>query len=87
MLAAVDRIEHHKDNTNTTGGLRVARMEVFERNEERPDVHRIIVLITDGVPTAEVDLLQGEVNRIRDTMDIRILGLGVTEKVSIRLSI
>ena len=87
MLAAVDSIEHHKEKTNTTGGLRVARMEVFERNEQRPDVHRIIVLITDGEPTEDVHLLRGEVDRIRDTMDIRILGLGVTEKVSIRLSI
>ena len=82
VLAAVDRIQYLGENTNTTGGLKVARLEVFGRNyEQRSNVERIIVLITDGVPTYDVHLLDDEVAAIK-AMGIRIVGLGVTNKVS-----
>jgi len=64
-----------------TGGLKVARLEVFGRNyDQRPNVSRIIVLITDGVPTRDADKLDGEVAAIRK-LGIRIIGLGITNKV------
>ena len=69
-------------NTNTTGGLKLARLKVFDPNyEQRPNVDRIIVLITDGVPTYDSDKLDEEVAAIK-RMGIRILGLGVTNKVT-----
>jgi len=81
VLAAVDRLRYLGENTNTTGGLKVARLQVFGRNQNlRPYVDRIIVLITDGVPTYDVDELDDEVAAIQ-RMGIRILGLGVTSKV------
>jgi len=81
VLAAVNRIKYRGENTNTTGGLKVARLKVFDPNyEQRPNVDRIIVLITDGVPTYDSDKLHDEVAAIK-RMGIRIVGLGVTNKV------
>jgi len=80
VLAAVDRIRYRRQNTNMTGGLKVARLEVFGGNDKRPNVSRIIVLITDGVPTRDAEKLDDEVAEIRK-MGIRIIGLGITNKV------
>ena len=81
VLAAVDRLQYLGQNTNTTGGLKVARMEVFGNNSDRrQNVERIIVLITDGVPTYDADQLPDEVVAIKQR-SIRIVGLGVTNKV------
>ena len=81
VLAAVDRIKYLGENTNTTGGLKVARLEVFDpAYQQRPYVDSIIVLITDGVPTYDADILDTEVAAVK-RMGIRILGLGVTNKV------
>jgi len=81
VLAAVDRIRYLRENTNTTGGFTVARLEVFGGNyEQREDVERLIVLITDGVPTIDADKLDAEVDAVK-RMGIRVIGLGVTNKV------
>jgi len=80
VLAAVDTVRYLGENTNTTGGLKVARLEVFDTSNQRPYIDRIIVLITDGVPTYDADKLGDEVGEIK-RMGIRILGLGVTNKV------
>jgi len=64
-----------------TGGLKVARMEVFgPRYEERQNVERIIVLISDGEPNYDEDKLDVEVSTIK-RMGIRIVGLGITNGV------
>jgi len=82
MFHAIDAIQYLGENTNTTGGLKVARTQVFGANYvQRPAADRIIILITDGVPTYDVDLLAGEVKTIQ-AMGIRIVGLGVTNQVS-----
>ena len=81
ILAAVDRLRYLGENTNTTGGLKVARLEVFSGDyQQRPNAERIIVLITDGVPTYDADKLDDEVAAVK-RMGIRIVGLGVTNKV------
>jgi len=83
VLSAVDSLKYLGENTNTTGGLKVARLEVFGENyEERPNVERIIVLITDGVPTYDADKLNDEVAAVK-RKGIRIVGLGVTNKVRV----
>ena len=80
-MAAVDRLHYGRERTNMTGGLKVARLEVFGRNyDQRPNASRIIVLITDGVPTDDVDKLDDEVAAIK-RMGIRIVGLGITNQV------
>jgi len=81
VLAGVDRIRYLRENTNMTGGLKVARQEVFSGDyERRPNAESLIILITDGVPTHDADKLNGEVDAIK-RMGIRIIGLGVTNKV------
>ena len=83
VLAAVDQIRYLRENTNMTGGLKVARLEVFSRNYvRRRDVESLIVLITDGVPTHDADRLDEEVAAVK-RMGIRIIGLGVTNKVNV----
>jgi len=83
VLAAVDRLRYLGENTNTTGGLKVTRLEVFEQNQYlRPYIDRIIILITDGVPTYDADKLDDEVAAVK-RMGIRIVGLGVTNKASL----
>jgi len=85
VLAAVDRLKYLGENTNTTGGLQVARLEVFDAKEQkRPGVDQIVVLITDGIPTKDVEKLDAEVTAIKNR-SIRILGLGVTNKVCLKI--
>jgi len=66
-----------------TGGLKVARLEVFSGNYvRRRDVESLIILITDGVPTHDADKLDEEVAAVKGR-GIRIIGLGVTSKVKV----
>jgi len=78
----VQRIPYCGGNTNTTGGLRLARTEIFNAaNGDRSGVPNVLVLITDGNPTREVDQLDGEANTIKG-LNVRIVGVGVTNRVS-----
>lgn len=82
LVSAVRRIPYCDGNTNTTGGLRFARTEIFNAaNGDRSDVPDVIVLITDGEPNREVDTLDDEVRRIQN-LGIRIVVLGVDTSVS-----
>jgi len=84
---AVRNIPYCDENTNTTGGLRLARTEVFNTaNGDRAGVLNVIVLITDGNPTWDADLLPLEVDLIKG-LDIRIVGIGVTNEVSVCFAI
>ena len=57
------------------------RTEIFNvANGDRPDVDDVAILITDGIPTREVDKLAAEVQDIKNR-GIRILGVGVTSAV------
>ena len=77
----MDRIQYLGENTNTTGGLKVARLEVFDpAYEQRSNVDRVIVLITDGVPTYDADKLDDEVAAVK-AEGIRLFALGVTDEV------
>ena len=52
--------------TNTPAALRLARTEVFKKeNGDRLDVKNIIVLITDGNTTVEVGNLKAEVLSVK----------------------
>lgn len=85
VIRAIGRISYLGENTNMTGGLRVARQQVFESaaaGGQRPGIGRVIALITDGEPTREVDKLYAEATTIKNS-GIRIVALGVTNKVSI----
>jgi len=82
LVNAVESIPYCGGNTNTTGGLRLTRTEIFNTAKgDRPRVLNVIVLITDGIPTRETDILDEEVRLIK-SLDVRIVGVGVTNKVS-----
>jgi len=83
LVSAVRNIRYIGGNTNTTGGLRLMRTEIFNTaNGDRSDVPNVAILITDGVPTREVAELPDEVRRIKNS-GIRIVTVGVTNKVLI----
>ena len=85
LVNAVSRIRYIGGNTNTTGGLRLMRTEIFNpANGDRPYVANVAVLITDGEPTREVDELYNEVWHVK-SRGIDIVGVGVTKAVSMVL--
>ena len=82
LVNAVRNIVYVGGNTNTTGGLRLMRTEIFNTaNGDRSHVPNVAILITDGIPTREVNELPDEVRRIKNS-GVRIVGVGVTDAVS-----
>ena len=82
LINAVRNIRYGDGHTNTTGALRLMRTEIFNSaNGDRADVPNVAILITDGEPTREVDQLDEEVARIKNS-GVRIVGVGVTNAVS-----
>ena len=82
LINAVKNITYIGGNTNTTGGLRLMRTAIFNAaNGDRTDNTNVAILITDGNPTRDVNQLPDEVRLIR-SLGIRILGVGVTDRVS-----
>lgn len=81
VMDAVDHIRYQGGNTNTTGGLRVARESVFTAaGGKRPDFPALIILITDGFPTREVELLLDTADSLKNK-GISIMAIGVTNLV------
>ena len=82
LAAAIRAINYDGGNTNTTGGLRLMRTQIFNSaNGDRPNVPDVAILITDGVPTLDVDELLEEVH-LDWAANIHIVGVGVTNAVS-----
>ena len=81
LKSAISTLPYQGGNTNTTGGLRVARQQLFVSNAgDRSEASNIIVLVTDGKPTREVEGLTREVTQIKD-LGTTIIGVGVTNQV------
>jgi len=60
----------------------VARTQIFNTsNGDRPHIPNTIILITDGNPTRDADILDDEARHIK-SLGIRIVGVGVTNAVS-----
>ena len=82
-MSAIRSITYIGGSTNTTGGLRLMRTEIFNSaNGDRPNFTDVAVLITGGIPTREVDELFNEVSLIKNR-GIVIIGIGVTRAVSV----
>jgi len=82
LQAGIRNIQYLSGYTNTTGALRLMRTEIFNAaNGDRSDVPNIAILITDGNPNRDVDLLRSEVHTIKQR-GIRIVAVGVTNEVS-----
>ena len=85
MIDAINKtLRFRGENTNTTGGMRLARERLFDtKYGMRPDVKHVMLLVTDGVPTFDANKLPAEVQRIKD-LNIRIVAVGVTNQVSLK---
>ena len=80
---AINRMPYTGGNTNTTGGLRVVRTEVYRKDRgDRSNVKNVIVLITDGRTTREVDSLYDEACKLKGPGTL-IFGIGVTNQVDV----
>ena len=76
---AMDNLNYRPENTNTTGGLWVTRNDIFNStNGDRDDIDNVILLVTDGIPTRDVEMLPDEVQKVRDA-GIKIVAIGIGE--------
>jgi len=80
LTAAVSSLQHGGGNTNTSGGIFKLLSEVFVvANGDRPDVQNIVILITDGKPTRDVNLLPDYINRLQAAASV--FAVGVTSQI------
>ncbi|ESO02262.1 hypothetical protein HELRODRAFT_188638 [Helobdella robusta] len=81
VVDKVRKMRFKNENTNTTGGLKLARTKLFGQSRF---VHtrkkKVIILITDGMATFDVDQLPQELTNIQN-MGILVLTVGVTNQV------
>src|ERR1700733_12190392 len=83
IMDAVDHIRYAGGNTNTTGGLRLAKLDILSaKGGRRPEVPGILILITDKYPTREVDKLMSTIDELKG-LGITIIAVGITNLVSI----
>jgi len=82
---AISNIQYLNENTNTTGGLHLARKMISNyENGARYNLPSVIVLITDGQPTTGAGMLPTEVTIIK-TLNIRIVCIGISKEVGVQL--
>jgi len=82
VMDAVDHMRYMGGNTNTTGGLRETKLNVLSaKGGRRPEVPGLIILITDGYPTRETDMLIPTADEIK-ALGVTIIAIGVTQLVS-----
>ena len=83
-LAIIDNIQgmsYLGGNTNTSGGLRLMREDVFSsENGDRGDANNVAIVITDGVSTWDKNLTIPEAEQARSE-GIQIVSVGITDEV------
>jgi hypothetical protein len=68
--------------TNTSGGLRHLRQEIFvPARGDRPDVQNKVIVLTDGIPTVEADYTEEEAQKLRDETNVEVTVIGITTQV------
>ena len=83
MLVAVDDLSYRGGNTNTTGGLIVAKNQIFSAaGGDRDYADNLLILLSDGEPTRMVEELFPYAAKLRNQHGIRIIGIGVTDAVN-----
>jgi len=83
LVDAVRNIAYLGNHTIMTDGLRLVRTKIFNQaNGDRSHIRNVAILLTDGIPTRELDQLLAEVQRTKDS-SIRIVAVGITDEVSI----
>ena len=84
LLEQVDRLPYRGGNTNTTGSLIVAKDLMFSaQGGDRDYAPNVLILLSDGEVTRWLEKLVPYATQLRDQHNIRILGIGVGNAVSI----
>lgn len=79
IKAALAAIEYKSENTNTTGGIWVTRNDILiEDAGARDDIDDIIIMVTAGKPTRDVEMLPDEIAKLR-AEGIRLIVIGIGE--------
>lgn len=82
VTTAIKNLRYRGENTNTTGGMQLAHTILTSQiNGSRPGIPKVLILITDGIPTFDADKLPQEVSLIKSA-GIRIVTVGVTNQVN-----
>lgn len=81
ILDAFGKIPFIYGSTNTYGALNIMRTEMFTRgNGDRPNVHNIVMLITDGVSNINPTLTVPEAVRAQaENIHIYAVGIGLAD--------
>ena len=86
ILEVLQQLDIDGGDTNIAGALEVARTKMFveERGARlKPEVRRVLFLVTDGTATINVSRTQTEAELAKDA-GIQIYTIGVTERVDQR---
>ena len=84
VIAAVDRVPFLDQNTNTSGGIFLARTSQFTQpNGDRPDVPNVMIVVTDGESTYQRNMTIPEAMRAQG-QGIFVFAIGVTDEVNIQ---
>lgn len=78
---AIDNIPYKYGSTNSAGGLRTMRTDMFQfRNGDRPGVPNIAIMITDGISNVNSrrTIPEAELAR-REGIHIYAIGIGLTD--------
>ncbi len=79
MLERINRLQPPGGNTNTYEALRQIQ-EVFRGRGNRPEVKDVAFVITDGLPTLNIDRTEEEARRAQDA-GIQMFAVGITDNV------
>ena len=82
MNAAIDAMVYEGGKTNTSGGLRTMRTQVFGGTRgDRPDVRNVAIVITDGESTVDQNMTMREADLAKDE-GVAIFVVGVTDRIN-----
>ncbi|KAL3854733.1 hypothetical protein ACJMK2_013983 [Sinanodonta woodiana] len=81
VIDAIGRIKYTYGSTNTAGGLKTMREQLFSfRNGDRPDVPNVAVILTDGVSNINAGRTVPEAQLARaDGIHIYAIGIGLPD--------
>ena len=83
VMDEISRLPFLDQNTNTSGGIRVAMTEQYISSRgERNDKENVMILITDGESTFDNDRTISDAMAARDA-GVKILSIGVTSRVNV----
>ena len=77
---AIRNINHLSQNTNTSGGIRVMRTQLFNTPDDRPNVPNVAIIVTDGKSTWDSDRTIPEAEEANN-QGIKTYSIGVTSSV------